>query len=117
MTTAINTIQNAGGIAVLAHPHRYSSSTSGLRRLMTNFRQCGGDAVEVACGNLDGSMLEKLARLSQETGLLASCGSDFHSSSAHWTDLGKLPELPALVKKNAIWSHPRWHLCVDRPGV
>ncbi|MEX2130563.1 MAG: PHP domain-containing protein [Pseudohongiellaceae bacterium] len=109
MAQAIEVIKAAGGIPVLAHPHRYATSTSGLRRLLSRFQQLGGEGMEVACGNLDKPMLEKLGRLGEETGLYASTGSDFHSSKAVWTDIGKVPELPDSVKKNAIWTHPRWH--------
>lgn len=106
---AIATITAAGGIPVLAHPHRYATTTNGLRRLLLGFREAGGEAVEVSCSNLEKSLLEKLARLALEAGLLASTGSDFHHSARSWMDLGRTPPLPDGSKKNAIWEHPRWH--------
>ena len=109
MARAVEVIVTAGGIPVLAHPHRYATSTSGLRRLLRDFSESGGEGLEVACSNLDNPMIEKLAGLALETGLYASVGSDFHTAAATWMDIGKLPELPAEAKKNAIWVHPRWH--------
>lgn len=113
---AIRVILGAGGIPVLAHPHRYASSTSALRRLIKEFKLHGGLAMEVACGNLDRNMLDKLGRLCQEIDLLASSGSDFHSAAATWTDLGRVPELPAALIKNAIWAEPRWHSWSPQTG-
>ncbi|MFM1895591.1 MAG: hypothetical protein RLZZ385_665 [Pseudomonadota bacterium] len=110
MQMAIKTIQAAGGLAVLAHPHRYASTMSGLRRLVGEFSELGGDAMEVACANIDPGTLDRLANSCTQMGLLASCGSDFHSQSATWMDVGRLPELPQQCKKNAIWLAAGWHL-------
>ena len=44
---AIGWIHAAGGDAVLAHPGRYKVSPTGLRRLLADFREAGGDAIEV----------------------------------------------------------------------
>ena len=106
---AIKTIQAAGGLAILAHPHRYATTQSGLRRLAGSFAEAGGDGMEVACSNLDRGMLDRLAAVCMEARLLASCGSDFHSASASWMDLGRLPDLPQSCKKNAIWLAAGWH--------
>src|SRR5215471_18146366 len=44
---AIDWIHLAGGQAVVAHPGRYRVSASGMRRLLGEFRDAGGDAIEV----------------------------------------------------------------------
>lgn len=108
VSAAIRAIQAAGGMAVLAHPHRYADTVSGLRRLARAFREAGGDGMEVACANIDNGMLARLAQVSQEAGLLASSGSDFHTTDAIWMDLGRLPELPETCRGDAVWASPRW---------
>ncbi|MBT8145200.1 MAG: PHP domain-containing protein [Gammaproteobacteria bacterium] len=112
---AIQQIRAAGGIAVLAHPHRYPLSKSGFKRLLREFRDAGGEAMEVCCSNMPRDKIAHLAQLSQELELLASAGSDFHSSEATWMDIGRLPPVPETVTKNAIWTHARWHFPDAQP--
>lgn len=109
LADAIAAITAADGIAVLAHPHRYPVNKKALRQLLTDFRTAGGEAMEVCCSNMPTETLDKLTGLSLEHELWISAGSDFHSSEATWMDIGKLRPIPEIVKKNAIWSHPRWH--------
>ncbi|PCH61722.1 MAG: phosphatase [SAR86 cluster bacterium] len=109
LNEAIGTIQDAGGIAVIAHPSRYPLGTTKLRRLLSDFANGGGDAMEVSYSNLDSITIGKLAKLCLEFKLWASVGSDFHTSETTWLDIGKMPALPPSCKKNAIWNHPRWH--------
>jgi predicted metal-dependent phosphoesterase TrpH len=106
---AIAIINAAGGIAVLAHPHRYGPGRKTLERLLNDFRQAGGEAMEVGCANLPSDIGKRLATLSVEHELWVSVGTDFHSSEATWMDLGKLAPLPEQLIKNAIWLHPGWH--------
>ena len=109
LATAVSLLRAAGGIAVLAHPGRYSLSRSKLVSLIEDFKSAGGEAIEVSYGNIDPITRSKLQELSETFGLYASQGSDFHSDHSHWTDLGKFPDLGAAAKKNAIWLHPGWH--------
>ena len=106
---AIAAIQQASGIAVLAHPGRYGLTRSKLGRLMDDFQQDGGDAVEVSYGSINHVQQTSLITMTQERGLYASAGSDFHSAERQWTDIGKFPALGSAAIKNAIWAHPRWH--------
>ena len=106
---AVATLRAAGGIAVLAHPGRYPLSRSKLQSLLLDFKNAGGEALEVSYGNIDPNTRKKLLELGSAFELYSSQGSDFHSDHAHWTDLGRFPELGAADKKNAIWSHPGWH--------
>lgn len=105
---AIAGINEAGGIAVLAHPSRYPFTRRKLIRLLTDFKDLGGAAIETAYGNLSPVARKNLEQLCEELELYASCGSDFHSAANHWTDIGRFHTFPES-KKNAIWNHPRWH--------
>jgi len=109
MEDAVAKIGAAGGIAVLAHPHRYPLSRRGLSKLLVDFQQAGGEALELCCANGAEGALAGLAELSLEHGFWVSAGSDFHTSDATWMDIGRLREIPEMVKKNAIWLHPGWH--------
>ena len=44
-------INEAGGVAVLAHPSRYKMTRTKGRRLMADFCDAGGQAIEVCAGN------------------------------------------------------------------
>ncbi|MEC8355841.1 MAG: PHP domain-containing protein [Pseudomonadota bacterium] len=109
MDEAIAAIQQASGIAVLAHPGRYGLTRSKLSRLMDDFQHSGGDAAEVSYGSINPVQQSTLTTMVQERGLYASAGSDFHSADRQWTDIGKFPGLGSAATKNAIWAHPRWH--------
>ena len=98
----VSWIMAAGGNAVLAHPARYRLTNSRLRSLAQDFRQAGGDAIEIVCGRQTDSTTRKLAELAKDLGLAASCGSDFHSPVNAWSRPGGFSQLPATVK-------PVWH--------
>lgn len=108
LTEAISTICDAGGIAVLAHPNRYGLSTRKLRGLLGDFVSFGGKGMEVCYSNLDAGQQGLLRQLCKEFDLWASCGSDFHTASATWMDLGKIPQLHGELTNRAIWKHPIW---------
>ncbi|MBB5016954.1 hypothetical protein HNQ59_000216 [Chitinivorax tropicus] len=100
-------IRAAGGQAVLAHPGRYEIGKARMLALITQFKEAGGEAIEVVTSNHTAEHVSQFARLCVEHQLLASCGSDFHSPADGWCDLGTLPALPANVT-------PIWH---DWPGL
>lgn len=87
-------IRGADGQAVIAHPGRYAMGSGTLRRLLGEFRDGGGDGIEVICGNNKQNEVERFARLADDFGLLASCGSDFHGPEQRWRELGRLPMFP-----------------------
>ena len=99
---AIDWIHGASGQAVLAHPGRYKVSTAGMRRLLTDFRAAGGDAIEVLSPSHTAAQFAEFASLARAFGLRASCGSDFHGPGESWMDLGDLPPLPGGVVP--VWS-------------
>lgn len=105
---AIKAIHQAGGIASLAHPDRYPLSRPRFRRMVEYYCEAGGDAMEVSYSNLNPGSLGHLAELCEQHDLWATAGSDFHSPSHHWMDLGKIRMMPAACRARAIWHHPVW---------
>jgi predicted metal-dependent phosphoesterase TrpH len=97
LSHAIDWIHAAGGQAVVAHPGRYKVSERGMRRLLAEFRDAGGDAIEVLSSSHTPAQYAQYATLSRVFGLAGSCGSDYHGPGESWMDLGDLPEMPAGV--------------------
>lgn len=101
LACAIKVIHQAGGQAILAHPNHYGLSNKWMRRLLTEFKQFNGDAMEVAMGQQSPQMRLQLAIWSNEYKLLASQGSDFHFVG-RWRDLGRGLHLPETAKP--VWA-------------
>ena len=95
-------ICQAGGTAVLAHPHKYKMTRSKLARLLDDFSSAGGEAMEVISGNQSKDITEQLAKLCQQKQLFASVGSDFHQPGQSWSELGNFPALPG--KCTPVWE-------------
>ncbi len=104
---AVRWICDAGGVAIIAHPARYSLSANEEFALFSEFRQHGGQGVEVVTGSHTAAECTTYAGLAREFGLAASRGSDFHSPDESHTDLGTLPPLPGDLT-------PVWDLLADR---
>jgi 3',5'-nucleoside bisphosphate phosphatase len=98
MEAAVLAIAGAGGIAVLAHPHRYKLSSGGLRNLCGEFKQAGGGALEVSLPGLSPANADRLAGLARQYALAGSVGSDFHEPGLPWRPLGRFAKLPAHVE-------------------
>jgi len=98
----VSWIHAAGGYAVLAHPDKYKLTRMKLRRLLTHFKDVGGDAMEVVSGSQNKNVTDYFARLCEEFDFYASCGSDFHNPNTQWCDLGKVAPLPAAC--SPIWQ-------------
>ncbi len=108
ISEAVTAIKAASGIAVVAHPDRYKLNRIKLRRLLTEFTEAGGDALEVSYSNLHPDKMKNLADLCCELDMWASVGSDFHTPHTTWMDLGRVRKLPAHCEDRALWLHPRW---------
>ncbi len=106
--TAVMAIRSAGGIAVLAHPDRYKYTRNKLNLLLDEFKECGGEGLEVSYSNLSHDQLLRLATVCEQQELWASVGSDFHTPAAGWMDIGRIRQLPQGCRERAIWHHPRW---------
>ncbi|OGQ81935.1 MAG: hypothetical protein A2289_03610 [Deltaproteobacteria bacterium RIFOXYA12_FULL_58_15] len=92
---AIALIHQAGGVAILAHPHREvrNHDPEILRRLFADLKDKGLDAVEGYRQDMDDEVQPLYHQLIQEAGLLLSGGSDYHNP--HW-----------LQKHNGVPRHP-----------
>jgi predicted metal-dependent phosphoesterase TrpH len=99
---AVGWIRSAGGRAVVAHPARYKLSAGKMRQLLGEFRECGGEALEVVSGSHSPEANRQYAGIAVEQGFFASAGSDYHGPEKTWMDLGRLPALPADCT-------PVWH--------
>jgi predicted metal-dependent phosphoesterase TrpH len=91
---ALRWIGNAGGVAVLAHPLRYRVGREELRVFLGEFKDRGGQGIEVACGAHSAEEVHECARLARHFGLKASVASDFHGPGESYADLGMTPPLP-----------------------
>ena len=87
-------ILKAGGVASMAHPARYALSSGARRRLVADFAQAGGSALEVVTGANGAQHAPGNAALAMRFGLRASVGSDFHDPQLAWNPLGRLAKLP-----------------------
>jgi 3',5'-nucleoside bisphosphate phosphatase len=99
---AVDWIHAAGGQAVVAHPGRYRVTATGMRRLLGEFRDAGGDGIEVLSPSHTPAQFAEYATYARMFGFLASMGSDYHGPGEGWIDLGDLPALPAGV--TPVWS-------------
>ena len=104
---AVTWITGAGGLAVIAHPARYKFSPNEEFALFTEFRNHGGQGVEVVTGSHSVAEYQIYAETAREFGLAASRGSDFHSPEESHTELGTLPFLPSKLT-------PVWELLASR---
>lgn len=99
---AVTWIRESGGQAVIAHPARYPFKISRLHQLIGQFKECGGDGIEVISGSHSWEESVTMAACAKRFGLLASAGSDYHGPENPWVELGQLPPLP--VGCDPIWA-------------
>jgi predicted metal-dependent phosphoesterase TrpH len=103
LDNAVNWIKSAGGIAVIAHPGRYSRlNAMQMDELYKHFKELGGLAIEVITGSHSPDQYKTFAKIAQQYGFLASRGSDFHDPNESHIDLGNLPHLPDHL--TPVWS-------------
>jgi predicted metal-dependent phosphoesterase TrpH len=102
LSEALQWIHDAGGLAVMAHPARYRIGDLARDQLIEEFKQLGGEGMEVVCGSHTPAQYEQFARSALHYGLLASRGSDFHAPAESHMDLGALPPLPPKLRP--VWS-------------
>lgn len=99
---AVNWIQDAGGIAVIAHPGRYRLTSAERRELYAAFKDCGGQGIEVVSGSSNETEIREFAGVAREFGFLASRASDFHGPGESYIDLGRMVQLPSDLKP--VWE-------------
>jgi len=101
---AVGTLREAGAWISLAHPWQYDFTRSKRRKLIADFIQAGGHALEVVNGLQPAEQVGSLAILAREFGLLVSAGSDFHAPG-DWSELGMYRPVPDDLPP--LWS--RFH--------
>jgi len=99
---AVAWITGSGGIAVIAHPARYNLKRTGLRKLITEFKQLGGQGIEVVSASHSINDMNTMAQHAKDFELYASVGSDFHDPDVTWNKMGRLPALPEIC--DPIWE-------------
>ncbi|HSH57576.1 MAG TPA: PHP domain-containing protein, partial [Halomonas sp.] len=105
MAEAVGWVLSAGGVAVLAHPLRYSLTRRKRGLLLDDFSAAGGQAAELVSGFQNPDVTRDLSRQLQERGLYASLGSDFHFSGGHLAP-GSMSPVPRTATL-PVWTHPR----------
>lgn len=99
---AVGWIRGAGGIPVIAHPGRYPFSATAEGALFDEFRQLGGNTIEVVTGSHTPDQYAVYAEAARRYGFLASRGTDFHAPGEARVEFAELPPLPSGLT-------PVWH--------
>ncbi len=100
---ALSWIHESGGVAVIAHPARYDLGKNNLLALLNEFKDLGGQGIEVISGSHTAEQSLKYARISKDFQLLASTGSDYHGPGISYREMGALPRLPEIC--DPIWEN------------
>ena len=98
----IHWIHSARGLAVLAHPLRYSMTNTKIKKMLYEFKEAGGDAVELVTANITKEQIALVSKWITDLNLMASCGSDFHGWANQRNKIGNLVDMPKANIK--IWS-------------
>jgi predicted metal-dependent phosphoesterase TrpH len=88
LSDVVQSITQAGGVAILAHPLKYRLTGMKLRALINDFKAAGGGAIEVLNGRQPETDLKRLSQLAEGNGLMCSVGSDFHRDFEYGPKLG-----------------------------
>ena len=99
---AVNWITGSGGVAVLAHPLRYKLTANWMKRLLTAFKDAGGQGIEVITARNNADEIRLVADYAARFELAGSVGSDFHNAANQWVELGRLAPLPKNIKP--VWE-------------
>ncbi len=71
-------IRGAGGVPVLAHPHRYKLEDERLDRLVGDLSKMGVRGIEAYYSRHTPEQVAFYRALAEKWGLIVTCGSDFH---------------------------------------
>jgi hypothetical protein len=99
----IGWIHAAGGRAVLAHPFRYRMTNTKIKKMLVDFKEAGGDAMEVITATSSPDEISWSEQWASEFNLLSSCGSDYHGWPNQRIRMGRLADLPE--SSNEIWKY------------
>lgn len=103
LATVTEWIKNSGGTAVIAHPRKYDMTLTKLRNMLADFKEAGGEGLEVVTSGQKQGEIGLLSDVCQRMSLKGSVGSDFHSPNYAWAELGRVPKLPESVEP--VWSN------------
>jgi 3',5'-nucleoside bisphosphate phosphatase len=113
VTEVTRTINNAGGLAVLAHPGHIEPRLTALPKLLRLLTPLGLAGLEVYHPSHSAQMIRELQKMATDHGLLQTGGSDFHGDgrTGPLGPAGGLPrisyELLTAMKHHANWSSKR----------
>jgi len=99
---AIAWIRDSGGVAVLAHPHKYRMTRTKLLALIDDFVALGLQGMEVLSGSQGKDITGMLRDIAVQRKLLASVGSDYHGAATPWCKPGMHTRLPSAC--TPVWS-------------
>jgi len=102
MVVGIDLINQSGGTAILAHPLRYKLTGTWIRKLLTAFKQAGGQSIEIVTGTSTLKEVREAADYARRFELSGSVGSDFHGHENNGIQLGKLNKLPMDIAP--VWE-------------
>jgi predicted metal-dependent phosphoesterase TrpH len=102
LSQATSWIRAAGGQSVLAHPGRYKVSISGMRRLLTDFRDAEGDAIEVVSPSHTPAAVRRCSPPSAGLRAARFVRLRFSRPCRGSMDFRELPDLPAGVVP--VWN-------------
>ena len=85
---AIQLIQNAGGIPVLAHPLLYKLSVSQIRTMLETLKTYGIRGIEALYSRNHGTDEAFVRKLANEYDLFITGGSDFHGDNKPDIEMG-----------------------------
>ncbi len=97
----VATLRQSNAWVSLAHPLHYDFTRSKRRKLVAEFIQAGGHAIEVVNGLPPAEQVGTLSILAREFGLLVSAGSDFHGPGG-WSEIGVYRPVPEDLPP--LWS-------------
>ena len=99
---AVKVINAAGGVAVLAHPLKYKLTRTKLQELIFDFKNAGGQAIEVISGQMQPKDIRESLAMCEDNNLFASTGSDYHGLDRSRVRLGGQAKLPEKCKP--VWT-------------
>lgn len=113
LSEVVEWVVAAGGVAVLAHPLHYGLTRRKRGQLLDDFREAGGQAVELVSGFQNPDMTRDLARQLQDRELYGSIGSDFHFPGGYLAP-GSMSPVPRTAVP-PVWTHPRLQAFFGQP--
>jgi predicted metal-dependent phosphoesterase TrpH len=98
MEQAVSWITASGGIAAIAHPHHYRLTGAKLGRLLAEFKELGGEAMEVEPLGVLPDLRHQLLVQVKKQDLIAVWGSDYHGIDRPGCHLGRQVSLPEGIR-------------------